>query len=281
MSKQTDYDKLGILGVEIDAISNADAIEYIVTRAAPGQESATVIKPYVEFLDRAFASDEIRDLLNNAWLSVADGVALTWAAAYLYAGKRTALRFWQTLFQIVLAPNRLRWPLPDRAAGVNFTWPLLSAASERGLRVYLIGKESKPAIAAVAERISQKVPQLLIIGSRPGRDESTKYGQVSDDWLEETASAIKHAKADLVLIGMGFPLQDRVCAYLASHIDHGVFIGEGGTFDFDSFGGSMKRAPEWTQHLGLEWLWRLIIQPARLRRQLAIPRFIYRVWRSR
>jgi N-acetylglucosaminyldiphosphoundecaprenol N-acetyl-beta-D-mannosaminyltransferase len=281
MSKQTDYDKLGILGVEIDAISNADAIEYIVTRATPGQQSATVIKPYVEFLDRAFTSDEIKDLLNNAWLSVADGVALTWAAAYLYAGRRTALRFWQTLFQIVLAPGRLKWPLPDRAAGVNFTWPLLSTASLHGLRVYVIGKESKPSIAAVAERIIEKIPELLIVGSKSGRDESSKYGQVSDAWLDETASSIKHAKADLVLVGMGFPLQDRVCAYLADHIDHGVFIGEGGTFDFDSFGGSMKRAPEWAQRLGLEWLWRLIIQPARIRRQMAIPRFIYRVWRSR
>jgi N-acetylglucosaminyldiphosphoundecaprenol N-acetyl-beta-D-mannosaminyltransferase len=68
---------------------------------------------------------------------------------------------------------------------------------------------------------------------------------------------------------------------LSKHSAHGVFIGEGGTFDFESFGGERKRAPQWVQRVGLEWLWRLILQPGRILRQLAVPRFIYRVWHGR
>ena len=80
---------------------------------------------------------------------------------------------------------------------------------------------------------------------------------------------------------MGFPLQEQVCAYLASHIGHGVFIGEGGTFDYEQFGGARPKAPATMQKLGLEWLWRLGLEPRRIVRQLAIPRFIYRIWRTR
>lgn len=80
---------------------------------------------------------------------------------------------------------------------------------------------------------------------------------------------------------MGFPLQERVCAYLAKHAEHGVFIGEGGTFDYADFGGRRTKAPVLLQRLGLEWFWRLLLEPQRLLRQLAIPRFIYRIWSSR
>jgi N-acetylglucosaminyldiphosphoundecaprenol N-acetyl-beta-D-mannosaminyltransferase len=281
MSNQTDYDKLAILGIDIDAISNADAIAYIAARAKPGQPAAYVIKPYVEFLDRAHSSPEVAELLNHAWLSIADGVALTWAAAYLYAGKRSLTRFWVTLFQIVLAPDKLKWPLPDRAAGVNFTWPLLEATASTGLRIYLIGKETESSIREVANIITTRFPDANIVGAKSGIDPDSRYRQVGDEWLEATAESIHRSKADLILVGMGFPLQERVSSYLASKLDHGVFVGEGGTFDFDSFGGTLKRAPSWAQRLGLEWLWRLVLQPARIRRQIAIPRFIYRIWRSR
>lgn len=281
MSKQDLYDKLDLLGVEIDAISNSGAIDYLINRAAPGQPAAYIVKPYVEFLDRAYHDKTLRDLLNGAELTIPDGIALVWAAAYLYAGRRGIGRFWLTLAQIIFAPRELLWPLPDRAAGINFTWPLLAAARDHHLRVYLIGKESQTGIDRVAALIAAKAEGITIVGARSGRDTTSTYGRVSDTWLAQTTAAIRGTKADLVLVGMGFPLQERVCARLSTQLDHGIFIGEGGTFDYESFGGVQRKAPAWMQRTGLEWLWRLILQPKRLRRQLAIPRFMWRVWRSR
>src|SRR6266576_1465432 len=104
MSKQTRYDKVKLLGVEVDAFTTRDAIDHICNRAKSPGGSAYVIKPYVEFLDRADRDPELRKLLNGAELSLADGVALTWAAYYLFSGPHSGLRFWQTLFEIVLAP---------------------------------------------------------------------------------------------------------------------------------------------------------------------------------
>jgi N-acetylglucosaminyldiphosphoundecaprenol N-acetyl-beta-D-mannosaminyltransferase len=281
MSKQVDFDKLAILGIDIDALTGDEAIDYICNRAAGQEPACYVVKPYVEFLDRAYRSSEIRQLLDQAELTLADGVALTWAATYLYAGPRSAGRFWLTLSQIILAPDKLRWPLPDRLAGINFTWPLLETARDANLRVYLIGKTTDTEIEDVSARIQKRVTGVTIAGVRCGRDPNSHYGSVSEAWLEHTAAAIREARADLILVGMGFPLQEKVCAYLASHLDHGVFIGEGGTFDYESFGGSRRKAPRALQQMGLEWVWRLFLEPKRLIRQLAIPRFIWRVWRSR
>jgi N-acetylglucosaminyldiphosphoundecaprenol N-acetyl-beta-D-mannosaminyltransferase len=278
MSRQTDYDKLDLLGVEVDAISNPDAIAYICELASGSHEAAYVVKPYVEFLDRSYHNSELQDLLGGAELSIPDGVALVWAAAYLYAGKRSAWRFWKTLFQIILAPDALRWPLPDRGAGINFTWPLLEQAAQRKLRVYLIGSPRGTSIEHTADTLTAAIPGLDIVGTHSGRDQTTGARRVSQAWLVSLQQAVTEARPDLVLVGMGFPLQEEVCAYLAGHNAHGVFIGEGGTFDYEAFGGQRPKAPAWLQRMGLEWLWRLIQQPGRIIRQLAIPRFIYRIW---
>jgi N-acetylglucosaminyldiphosphoundecaprenol N-acetyl-beta-D-mannosaminyltransferase len=280
VSSQTEFDKIDLLGVEIDALTNTEAIAYICTRATHAP-AAYIVKPYVEFLDRAFRNPELQDLLNHAELALPDGVALLWAAHYLYAGRRSIQRFWHTLFQIVLAPAKLTWPLPDRTAGVNFTWPLLEQATRRGLRVYLVGDPQTSDLAHTAHTIQQQLPNLRLAGTHTGRDPHRPPGQISAEWLASLTAATRAANPDLILVGMGFPLQETVCAHLAAHLDHGLAIGEGGTFDYESFGGARPKAPAALQRIGLEWLWRLLQEPRRLRRQLAIPRFIWRTWRSR
>lgn len=282
MSKQTRYDKVDILGVNIDVISLSEAIEYICTYATDhAKPAAYVVKPYVEFLDRAAGNPELTTRLNEAELAIADGVAVIWAAHYLYAGPRTFWRFWVTLAQIVAAPRNLEWPLQERAAGVTFTWPLLKAAAAADMRVYIIGKETTAEIELVISRIIREIPDILIAGASSGRDQRVPRGQVSPAWITQTTARIAATKADLILVGMGFPLQEHVCAQLAQQLDHGVFIGEGGTFDYESFGGVRRKAPASVQRIGFEWLWRLALEPKRIIRQLAIPRYLYRIWKSR
>jgi N-acetylglucosaminyldiphosphoundecaprenol N-acetyl-beta-D-mannosaminyltransferase len=282
MSKQTTYDSVKILGVGVDAVTLAEATDYILAAAADrARPAGYVIKPYVEFLDRASGQPDLQALLNEADLSVADGVALLWAANYLYAGPRTTIRFFITLAQIVLKPAKLNWPIPERAAGTNFTWPLLEKAAEQNLRVYIIGQPNSADIQRTATTIQAKIPEINLVGALPGHDPQSKPGSVTDGWLTNMAHAVANSKADLILVGMGFPLQEKVCARLAAVTPHGLFIGEGGTFDYESFGGQRPKAPERLQKLGLEWLWRLIQEPSRFKRQLAIPRFIHKVWQSR
>lgn len=276
-----DYDELAILGVNVDVIDAAGAIRLIIDRSAPNQPSSTVVKPYVEFMVRAAHDAEVHELLNAADLSVADSTAIVWAAHYLYAGRHGLGRFWLTLAQIMLSPASLAWPLVERAGGITFTEPLLVAAAAAKRRVYLVGSPAGGDIETTAVTLARLVPGLQIAGVHTGRDTTTPPGEVTAAWLAGLTADVEATHADIVLVGMGFPLQERVCRYLADHLAHGVAIGEGGSFDYERFGGHHARAPQWIQRLGLEWLWRLGLEPRRWRRQLAIPRFIYLVWRSR
>ncbi|HVQ44880.1 MAG TPA: WecB/TagA/CpsF family glycosyltransferase [Candidatus Saccharimonadia bacterium] len=281
MSKQRTYDRVTLLGVEVDVITLAEATNYLIATAAdPRTPAGYVIKPYVEFLDRASTNPKLAALLNDAELSVADGVAVVWAAHYLYAGPRTLARFLLTLSQIIAAPAELCWPLPERAAGTNFTWQLLRTAAEKQLRVALIGKETAADIGVVASTITAALPSITIVSTIPGRDPNAPRGHVTPSWTDATARQLLETKPDLILVGMGFPLQEHVCADLVTRLPHGLLIGEGGTFDYESFGGPKRKAPPAIQRIGLEWLWRLALEPTRLRRQFAIPRFIAKVRRT-
>ena len=281
MSKQTSYDKVGLLGVDVDTLGPNEAVAALIDASAPKQPAIYVCKPYVEFLDRASNDDSLKDLINGAEYVLADGIALIWAAHYLYAGPRTAIRFFISLACIVAAPSKLAWPIPGRAGGVNFTLPLLEAAAAAGRKVAIITKPTSAEAEAVIRVLTQRIPGLNIVLALPGYDPAAQPGKVSATWTDTTTLKISNANPDIVLIGMGFPLQEHLASHLASQLDHGVMIGEGGTFDYAGFGGTKPKAPRLMQRLGLEWLWRLGLEPSRFKRQLAIPRFIYKVWRSR
>lgn len=277
-----DVDRVDILGVQIDAIGIDAAIAHIIELGSnPNTPACYVVKPYVEFLDRASHDERLQSLLNGAHLSLPDGVAAIWAAHYLYAGPHTAMRFVRTLASIVARPHELTWPLPERIAGINFTWPLLQAAAAAKLKVYLVGQLADEDIARTARTLMRDISGLDVVGMRNGRDSNSPAGTVSDGWTERLANNLRASRADLVLVGMGFPLQERVISELAGRLEHGVLIGEGGTFDYKAFGGERPKAPARLQSLGLEWLWRLVLEPRRVRRQLAVPRFIYHIWKAR
>lgn len=101
------------------------------------------------------------------------------------------------------------------------------------------------------------------------------YYDESDE--PKLVAEIKAAKLDILFVATGFAKQELFIAKYIKENLASVLIGEGGTFDYKEFGGDIKRAPVWAQKIGLEWLWRLIIQPSRITRQVAVPKFIYKV----
>jgi N-acetylglucosaminyldiphosphoundecaprenol N-acetyl-beta-D-mannosaminyltransferase len=278
---QSRYD---VLGVRIDALTIKQAIDLITTRAGERRAGASyVVKPYVEFLDRVQNDTEVRQLLNDAWLSLPDGVSTQWAAAYLYCGRPSWWRALGLLACIVVRPRAISQPLPEKFGGTTFTTQLLAACSERSLGIYLVGSPSTTAIAATARTIQQRWPELVIAGTWPGRMAGRSGVQLrralKTQALEQAlVDDLTAKRPDIILVGMGFPLQEELIAKLAPQLRHGVLIGEGGTFDYDSFGGKRRKAPALLQRVGLEWLWRLLLEPTRWRRQLAIPRFIRQVY---
>jgi N-acetylglucosaminyldiphosphoundecaprenol N-acetyl-beta-D-mannosaminyltransferase len=173
----------------------------------------------------------------------------------------------------VLAPQRLNQLLPARASGINLTQPLLTACADKGIRVFLVGSPKGRDITQTATFLQQKYPGLRIAG--------TSSGYLDATGKEKLQSELARTKPQIILVGMGFPRQEQLMAKLRPHLGSGVMIGEGGSFDYRALGGSRPKAPRLLQQIGLEWFWRLLLEPWRLRRQLAIPRFIKLVWQWR
>ena len=264
--------RLRLLGVPVDTLSVSEAVARIVERAAdPGSAPAYVLKPYVEFFGRRSGSG-VRPIFEGAWISLADGVALQWAAAYQRRSRHLTTDLLRSLAAIVLRPSSVRAAIPERAAGVTFTTALLRACRDRGLGVFLIGSPKHNPITHTGRHLEGAFPGIRVVGTAPGQ------ADLADD--PQMVEALRSGRPDVVLVGLGFPAQERLMARLAPLLEHGVLIGEGGSFDFRELGGGIRRAPAALRHLGLEWLWRLLREPRRLRRQLAIPEFVLRVQRE-
>lgn len=258
-----------ILGSAISTATIEDGIKQ-ATKAMTAARSSYIVLPYVEFIMRARRDPTIQNALNAAWLRLPNGVALNWAGQYLYGGNPGIFRLCKTLTQIVFQPEAIHAILPARFDSSNFTFKLLKLAAEQHQGVFLIGSPKRQSIDAVGAYVSGRISGLQIVGTFTGQLNPTKES--------ELITKLKTAKPALILVGIGFPRQELLMQRLVGQIDSGLMIGEGGSFDYQDFGGHLKRAPVWVRRIGLEWLWRLAREPKRLGRQLAIPQFIWAVY---
>ena len=279
MSRQNNFPKLKILNIEVDNLSISQAIDHLIERLdSPASGSNYIVKPHIEHVEAARRDARIAGVLNNAYLALPDGVSLNWAA---YFQQKTQKRWWDVItsgFKIVFKPLEFHLILPNHSWGTNFSWSLLEACARAKRTVFLVGSPQHSSIEDTARYLQAKIPGLQVVGIFPGRDPQT--GEFSPRLQAKLLTELRRLRPDITLVGLGFPRQELVIAELAQQLDHGFLIGEGGTFDYALFGGRIKKAPVFMQARGLEWLWRLLRQPRRLRRQLAIPRFIWHVYRA-
>ncbi len=235
---------INLLGIRVDDVTTDETLELVASYiAARTPRQIATVNP--EFIMAAQQDAAFRDVLDHTALNLPDGVGVLWAAR----------RF----------GRRLR----ERVAGADLVNRIAQRAGREGWRVYLLG-----AAEGVAQKASEmwqsRYPGLAIVGAfsgSPRRDE--------EDAIVER---IRAAAPDMLLVAYGAPAQDKWIARNLARLNVPVCIGVGGALDFVA--GVTRRAPPWAQRLGLEWLHRLILQPWRWRRMLALPRFVWRVWRQ-
>ena len=263
-----------VLGVRFHNLSRAEAVRAIAGLARAGGR-AYVVKPYSEFIPRAARDALIREILNNADLCLADGIGVLWAAHYLaLPGRplRALLQLPLSLAAVALNPAAVRRPFKEKMSGVDLTWEMLARLDEAGSRLFLLGGTKNEARGA-KETIEARFPRLRVVGAHHG------YFDVSGEENEAVLGLINEARPQVLLVAMGFPRQEKWIAENLRRLQVNVAVAEGGSFSFIS--GAVARAPRRLRRLGLEWLYRLARQPWRLRRQLAIPRFVWLVVRER
>jgi N-acetylglucosaminyldiphosphoundecaprenol N-acetyl-beta-D-mannosaminyltransferase len=267
-------DVVEVLGICFHNLVRTEAAEAIAALArADGK--AYVVKPYSEFMPRAAREPRMRQILNNADLCLADGIGILWAAHYLSlpgGPLRAMAQLPLSLAAVALNQVVIRTPLRDNMAGVDLSWEMLARLDEAGSRVFLLGGTEEE-VQGTRERIEARFHRLQVVGARRG------YFDVSGKENEAILRAIDEARPEVLLVAMGFPRQEEWIAENMPRLNVNATVAEGGSFSFIS--GATPRAPRWLRRMGLEWLYRLLRQPRRLRRQLAIPSFIWLVVRER
>jgi len=168
----------------------------------------------------------------------------------------------------LLLASRLRGgPLRERVTGVELVGDLAARSAQAGdLRVFLMGGAGDTAQRAAAA-LRARYPGVRIVGARDG------YFSTSAD--AQIAAEVRGSGANVLLAGLGSPKQELWLERWLPASGCGVGIGIGGSLDV--FAGNVQRAPAIFQRFGLEWLHRLVSQPSRWRRQLALPRFAFLV----
>lgn len=195
--------------------------------------------PNVDILRRVVRDDDLRRHLTASSLVVADGKPLIWASRL--AGR----------------------PLPARVPGSDLAWSLSAAMAEAGRSVYLLGGEPGTADRA-ADVLRGRHPTLKIAGHlSPSLGFDTRPAE-----YDAVCDAVIGADPDLVLVGFGFPKQERVIDRLRPRLPHTWFMGCGAAIGFVA--GVHSRAPGWMQESGLEWVHRLALEPRRLVRRYLI-----------
>lgn len=263
-----------VLGVRFDNLTRAAAAERIAEMAAKGPRGY-VVKPYSEFMSRAARDSRFREILNGAALCLPDGVGIVWAAHYLSlkGGRlRALLQFPLSHLSMMLRPPALRGPVREPMHGVDLTWEMLAALERARASIYLFGGTTGELVGTRRE-IEGRLPGLRIVGARDG------YFQTKGEENERVIAHINAAKPQALLVAIGSPRQEEWIAANIGRLEVNVAVAEGGSFSFIS--GVTRRAPAWMRRAGLEWLFRLLRQPGRIRRQLALPAFVWLVFRER
>lgn len=154
---------------------------------------------------------------------------------------------------IIKAGKTLGISFEERIPGVDVCEFLLNYASDNNKKVYLFGSKEE-VINAMKEKIKKEYTGINLVGAKNG------YVKDRDKEFEK----IKKAKPDIVLIALGIPYQEKLIYKHIKDFDKGIFVGVGGSFDVIS--GQKKRAPKMFIKLNLEWAYRIICEPRRLKR---------------
>lgn len=235
-----------ILGVNVATFTMREAIDYIMARVAQHKRTF-IITANAEIIMLAQEDQEFNKIITGcADLVLPDGAG------------------------VVLAAKHLGYHMPERVAGYDLVQNLLPKAESKGLKIYFFGAAPGTAEAAAKNAVA-RYPQLKIAGVRDGF-----FNPEDEDSIIET---INTSQADILLLALGVPKQEKFVARHLDKLQPNVLIGVGGTFDV--MAGHVKRAPEVWQKHNLEWLYRLANQPQRFMRMLALPKFVFNILMAR
>jgi N-acetylglucosaminyldiphosphoundecaprenol N-acetyl-beta-D-mannosaminyltransferase len=234
--------KENILGIDVCSDTYDELTVKLLQDIDKGRKSFIVaINP--EKIMKAQEDRELKSLLNQATYQIPDGIG------------------------VILASKLKKGRIRERVTGIDMMLKLCKEATNNGKRIFLYG--AKPGIADEAKvKLEEMFPGILIVGTLNGYEKN-------EEVIERT---INDSGAEIVFVALGSPAQENWIIAHKEKLNPSVYQGVGGSFDVIS--GRLNRAPAVFQKFGLEWLYRLLKEPWRWKRQLELPRFLLRVLRG-
>lgn len=232
-----------ILGVDIDNITIEEAGEITKKLIKESNKSCKiVVAPNTEFIMMAQKDEEFYNILQSAELATPDSVGV------MLGGK----------FQ--------KKPFKQRIPGQEYFRKVLEVGEKENWTFYLLGGRGEvPKIAT--ENLKKIYPNVNIVGYHEGFFE--------EDSEKEVIQEINELKPNVLFVAMGAPIQEKWIAKHKNELKVDIAAGQGGTFDYEA--GRIKRAPKVIQKLGIEWLWRLILEPSRIFRMVVLPIYLFKI----
>jgi N-acetylglucosaminyldiphosphoundecaprenol N-acetyl-beta-D-mannosaminyltransferase len=263
---------INILGVKIDNISLNESSkkvkEWLEGTWLEGTKGKYyIVTPNPEFLMLAQKDYEFKEILNKADLAIPDGTRLAWA--YSVVSEKNPLKKllkWSTFLL-----NPASDGVIPTTTGVDLMEELIRLSQEKGYSIGLLGGREGVALK-LKEKLEKKYPGLKVTFASDG-------GKVDPSGTNIQYTTYNIPPTDLLFVAFGHGKQEK---WIAKNLDKypvKVMMGVGGSFDYLS--GEIKRAPQGLRNLGFEWLFRLILQPWRIKRFFELVRFVFLVLRSK
>src|SRR5208337_2384442 len=236
-----------ILGSSVSRVTIDEALNHIERWIElSGERCRFVVATGFHGIWEAHRNPRLRNVLNSADLFCPDGIAPVWI-------------------------SQLRGlPLPIWVPGPELLARFAARANQTGYRSFFYG-DTDDTLATLKERFERQHPGHRVVGTL-----SPPFRELELEEERATVKQINEARPDVLWVGLGLPKQEWWIHRNLDALRVPVVVGVGAAFRFVS--GQVRRAPEWVGGAGLEWLWRLAMEPAKLWRRDLVdgPRFLYR-----
>lgn len=275
--------RLKFFDVKIDSMKREEAIRSFFSLFEKKTPSL-VATVNLEFIVRSLYDGDFKRILNEcSRINYIDGAGVILNYGLLNAWKprifflKQIYVFFQWIFVYLFFPFTLliyKKFIPTTISGSDFIWDIANYSAKNDYKLFLLGY-SLGLDPNIVEKASLELQTdtygLKVAGIFSGTDSVGEEKNICE--------IIKKSGADILLVGFGTPRQEKWLDRNLSKTGCKIGVGLGGTFDF--IAGTQKRAPRWMRRIGFEWLYRLIQNPRRIMRQMALPKIAFRVLAER
>jgi N-acetylglucosaminyldiphosphoundecaprenol N-acetyl-beta-D-mannosaminyltransferase len=234
-----------ILGSKVAKLTMSGAVHHL-EECINSKKSTHVITLNPIILMQSLQDDKLADAISDAPFIIADGTGIVWASQYL--GN----------------------PVPERIAGYDLLHELLRVGNKNKWSVYLLGANDE-IVKLASNKVKEMYSDIQIVGVHHG------YFDENED--QNIINKVKQSDPQILFVARSIDKQEKWISKYKKQLNIPIMMGVGGSFDVLS--GRLKRAPIIYQKLRLEWFYRLIQEPWRYKRMLAIPKFIIKIMKEK